>query len=242
MAHTVKIDRFEGPLDLLLQLIEREELPITDVALAEVTDQYVEHIQHVTVPSEELADFLVIAAKLLYIKSRLLVPSAALAPEEGISLEEQLRMYKEFVEASKGIAARLAEQRFSFSRERAPLPMGVFTPPPGVQGETLRQIFSEIIGSLEPVVRLPQTALERVVSIEERIHYLRELLGEKKRISFGLYLRSAKTKTDVVVSFLALLELMKQRSIRVAQDDLFSDMTIELGERPISTLIEVTAL
>lgn len=242
MSHTVKIDRFEGPLDLLLQLIEREELPITEVSLAEVTDQYVEHIQHVAVPPEELADFLVIAAKLLYIKSRLLVPSATLAPEEGISLEEQLRMYKEFVEASKGIESRLAEKRFSFARERAPLPMGVFTPPPGVKGETLRQVFADIVRSLEPITRLPQASLERVVSIEERIHFLRELLGEKKRISFALYLRSAKTQTDVVVSFLALLELMKQRSIRVVQDDLFSDMTIELGEKPISTLIEVTAV
>ncbi len=242
MPHQFKIERFEGPLDLLLQLIEREELPITEVSLAEVTDQYVEQLEHARVPPEELADFLVIAAKLLYIKSRLLVPSLPLEAEEGISLEEQLRMYKEYVEASKGIEERLQAKRFSFSRERAPVVAGVFTPPVGVTPDRLAEVFREIISALEPIVRLPKAAIERAVSIEERIHHLRTLLGEKKRVSFGLYLRSAKTSADVVVSFLAILELMKQGSIRVDQDGLFTDMTIEQGKVPISPLIEVTAL
>ncbi len=243
MAYTVKLERFEGPLDLLLQLIEREELPISDVALAEVTDQYVEHLEHASVPAEELADFLVVAAKLLYIKSKILLPTVPLGlEEEGISLEEQLRMYKEYLEAAKGIEERLRSRRFSFARQKPPLQRGVFAAPAGVTPQKLGQVFREVLQALEPVVRLPKTAIARAVSIEERIAHLKELLAAHKSVSFGTYLRSAQSRTDVVVSFLALLELIKQRSVRVNQDELFSELVIEPGEQPIGALMNVTSL
>ncbi len=241
MTYTVKLQQFEGPLDLLLQLIEREELPITEVSLAEVTDAYVEHLEHAAVPPEELADFLVVAARLLYIKSKILLPSVPLGlEEEGLSLEEQLRMYKEYLEASKKIEARIKERLWSFGRQKAPIQPGLFSPPAGVTSARLAEVFREVIAALEPIVTLPKAAVARVVSIEERIGHLKELLSRQTSVSFGTFLRSARSRTDVVVSFLALLELIKQRSIRVNQEDLFAEMTIEKGEHEIGSLIEVS--
>lgn len=243
MAYAVKLEKFEGPLDLLLQLIEREELPISEVSLAEVTDQYIEHLEHAPVPAEDLADFLVVAAKLLYIKSKILLPTVPLGlEEEGISLEEQLRMYKEYLAAAKQVEARLKEGRFSFGRQKAPLQQGMFSPPAGVTPERLAQTLREVIAALEPVVQLPRAAVARTVSIQERIAHLKDLLAAQSQVSFGTFLRSAESTTDVVVSFLALLELIKMRSIRVTQDQLFSEMVIEKGEAPIRALIDVPAL
>lgn len=243
MAYAVKLEKFEGPLDLLLQLIEREELPISEVSLAEVTDQYIEHLEHAPVPAEDLADFLVVAAKLLYIKSKILLPTVPPGlEEEGISLEEQLRMYKEYLAAAKQVEARLKEGRFSFGRQKAPLQQGMFSPPAGVTPEKLAQTLREVIAALEPVVQLPRAAVARTVSIQERIAHLKDLLAAQSQVSFGTFLRSAESTTDVVVSFLALLELIKMRSIRVTQDELFSEMVIEKGEAPIRALIDVPAL
>ncbi|TAK04975.1 hypothetical protein EPO33_03195 [Patescibacteria group bacterium] len=243
MAYAVKLQQFEGPLDLLLQLIEREELPISEVSLAEVTNQYIEHLEHAPVPAEDLADFLVVAAKLLYIKSKILLPTVPLGlEEEGISLEEQLRMYKEYLAAAKLLEARLKKGGFSFGRERAPLQQGMFSPPAGVTPDRLAETFREVIAALEPVVKLPRAAVARAVSIQERIAHLKDLLAAQKSVSFGTFLRSAESTTDVVVSFLALLELIKMRSIRVTQDELFSEMVIEKGETPIGALIDVPAL
>ena len=226
-----------------LQLIEREELPISAVSLADVTDQYVEYLEHVSVPAEDLADFLVVAAKLLYIKSRILLPKVPFdLEEEGISLEEQLRMYKEYLAAAKQLETRIKEGRFSFGRQKAPLLQGMFSPPAGVTPDRLAETFRVVIAALEPIVKLPQAAVARTVSIQERIAHLKDLLAHQSSVSFASFLRSAENTTDVVVSFLALLELIKMRSIRVSQDDVFGEMVIEKGETPIGVLIDVPVL
>ena len=103
---SLKLDKFEGPLDLLLQLIDQEKLPITEVAIGQVTEQYLQALRTIEggMHPEILADFLVMAARLLYLKSRALFPRMGLdAEEEGVALEDQLRLYQKFVEASKVI-------------------------------------------------------------------------------------------------------------------------------------------
>src|SRR3989344_9196200 len=127
MPVTVKLEKFEGPLDLLLQLIEREDLLISEVSLSSVTDQYLRAIRATKVPPEDLADFLLVAAKLLLIKSRILLPQIDLGlEEEGIPLDVQLRMYKEFVEAAKIIAAKIKKKQFASVREKPPFQKGFF--------------------------------------------------------------------------------------------------------------------
>ncbi|MEW5902248.1 MAG: segregation/condensation protein A [Acidobacteriota bacterium] len=220
-----KIEKFEGPLDLLLQMVEQEHLEITEVSLASVTDQYIEYLEHYPVSKEELADFLVVAARLLLIKSRVLLPQVSFADEEGFSLEDQLKMYKQFAEAAKRLEAQIKLRRFTFLREKPPIQPGVFYPPKNLTAARLAEVFHEIIRAIEPVTRLAQAAVERVVSIKEKISELLALL-ERGRASFRAFVRSAKDRTELVVSFLALLELVKQRRAGVEQEELFQDIVI----------------
>ncbi len=227
MSVQFRTDTFEGPLDLLLQLVEQEKLPIDQVSLSQVTDQYVEHLEHHEIPKEELADFLVVAARLLLLKSRILLPQVDLGlDEEGLSLEDQLRMYKEFAEAAKRIEAGIRLKRFTFPREKAPLQAGIFSPPRSLTTERLAEVFRETLRSIESVVRLPKAAVERAISIQEKIGHISALLAAQGEVSFASLVRASGSATEVVVSFLALLELVKQRLVRVSQDELFTDITI----------------
>ncbi|TAL19008.1 hypothetical protein EPN90_04780 [Patescibacteria group bacterium] len=227
MAVKFKILKFEGPLDLLLQLVEERELQITEIALAEVTDQYLEYLEHSgKIANEELADFLLVASRLLYLKSRTLLPEISLGlEEEGIPLEAQLRMYKRFADAAKQIDGLIKLKRFTFAREKPPLPPGFFAPPKSLTAAAMREMMAELIGALRPILELPRAALARAVSIKEKIDEIRELL-RRGEVSFKNFVRSAKKRTEVVVSFLALLELVKQRVAKVEQNELFSDITI----------------
>ena len=116
----IKINSFEGPLGLLLQLIEKEEMDITQVSLAKIADQYIEYINEAdNINPEEMADFLVVATRLLLIKSKALLPFLYPEEEEEIKdLEFQLKMYKEFLEAMKKIEALIGRKRFMFPRKR----------------------------------------------------------------------------------------------------------------------------
>lgn len=224
MPHQFKIEKFEGPLDLLLQLIEQEELTISEVSLAKVTEQYLEHITHAPVPPDELADFLLIASKLLLIKSKTLLPDLNV-PDEGPSLADQLRMYREYVEASKEILVMIKRKRFAFPRELPPRQKGFF-PPKTMTAAKLELAFDTILQSLAPLIALPRAALSRAVSIKEKIAAIQDLLRRELQSHFSHLVANAKNKTEVIVSFLALLELVKQRLVDVKQGELFTDIAI----------------
>jgi len=227
-----KIDKFEGPLGLLLQLIENQELDITEISLAKIADQYIEYIRsYKNIGPEELADFLVVAAKLLLIKSRALLPFLKGEEEEEIQeFEHQLRMYKEFLEAAKKIEAIIGKKRFSFPREfnrQAFLASAhLFSPPKNLSAADLRAVFSEIIKNIRPVELLEEKNLEQIVNIEDKILAIQQILLERIKVSFNHILATAKNKTEVIVSFLALLELIKQRDIMVMQGDLFGEIEV----------------
>lgn len=226
--YQIKLEQFEGPLDLLLKLIEEERLDITTVSLAKVTDQYLAQLETLAdVPTEELADFLVIAAKLLFIKSKALLPF--LQPEEEeLDLEKQLRIYKEYLEASKNLQRLIRRKRFLYPREfsRATLEP-IFNPPPQLDAAGLRLIMLEVLSKIEPIVSLPEEVIERTVSIQEKIDQIKNLISGQNATSFRNLLSSAKTKTEVIVTFLALLELIKQESIVVVQQGIFEEITIK---------------
>lgn len=227
--HQIKLEKFEGPLDLLLQLIEQEKLPIAEVSLSQVAEQYLEHLKNAKVPPEELADFLLVAAKLLYIKSKILIPQLVDEDlEEGISLEEQLRMYKEFVEASKRIQKIIAEKGLAFSREKIPtVQEAAFRAPPKLTGEKMCLVIQEIIESLRPLIKAPAEVMRRTISIQEKISHLKELVLQKSRLIFKNWISRAEDRTEVVVSFLALLEMVKQRHVVANQTNLFTEIIIE---------------
>lgn len=227
--HEVKLEKFSGPLDLLLQLIEQEKLPIAEVSLSQVAEQYLHHLKNTKVPPEELADFLLVAAKLLYLKSKILIPQLVDEDlEEGIGLEQQLRMYKEFVEASKQIQKIIVQKQVAFSREKIPAVQEVaFRAPPKLTGEKMLLVIQEIIESLQPLIKVPTEVLRRTISIQEKISHLKKLILQKSRLVFKNWISRAEDRTEVVVSFLALLEMVKQRHVVANQTNLFTEIIIE---------------
>lgn len=221
--HKIKLERFEGPLDLLLQLIEKRELDITEVALAEVTEQYLDFLDNeADLPPSEMADFLVIAAKLLLIKSRVLLPQ--LFVEEGEDdakeLREQLAIYKLYLQASENILSRYTSKRAAFAREKLPkIELEEFAPPANVASDNLQTIFTKLVESLEKIVEPEPEIIKRTVSLREKIKTLRQLFTPGARLTFGELLSDAANRTDIIVSFLAILELVKQRQVVARQDD-----------------------
>lgn len=228
MSFEIKLDQFSGPLQLLLDLIEQEKLPITEVSLARVTEGFLKHIDANEVPAEELADFLVVATKLLLIKSRAILPQLAIEDEEdGSKLADQLRMYKQFVDASRGVEAMFLAGNVMFPRERSVVPkVRAFVPPASVTPSVMQEAFRSLMKRLEPFFALKQASLERVVSVQERMTQLRDAIVERSRLAFRDIVGGATSKVDVVVSFLALLELMKQRVVKAVQGDAFHDIVI----------------
>jgi segregation and condensation protein A len=230
VSYAVKLEQFEGPLDLLLDLIEKDKLDVSRIALATVTDGYLHYVEaHQNIPPAELADFLVVAAKLLLIKSQLLLPFLTIGEEEDAAddLEGQLRIYKEYVEAARVIEAMLAARRFMYARDRLPNVEVGFAPPKRFTPDHLVGFMTKVIARLEPVVKTPKATVERLVSIHEKIRHIRTMLGGGGRLSFREVLTGSTSRADVVVSFLALLELVKQQSVTVSQEGQFDDILIE---------------
>ncbi|HRY82987.1 MAG TPA: segregation/condensation protein A [Candidatus Moranbacteria bacterium] len=239
--YQIKIEQFEGPLDLLLQLTEDQKLDITRVSLAKIADQYLEYIantQNITL--EHLADFLSVASRLILIKSKALLPMLEFTEEEEAEisdLEHQLAEYKKFKEASKNVSAIFGNQKSAFSRESFLGQSVVFFPPENMNAEDLAKIFSKILGEIPLIEKLEEEMVREVLTLEEKIEHLQSTLRERVETSFSELVKNAKDKIEVVVSFLAMLEMVKQRIIHVEQGELFSEINMKNREEKISKSI-----
>jgi len=239
MPYKIKLEQFEGSLDLLLRLIEEEEMDITKVSLAKVTDQYLTYLNETAdISTEELADFLVVAAKLLLIKSKYLLPQLQTDDDEGSDLGRQLKLYKEFYEASKVLQKMIIKKKFLFSRERPAITMDkVFNPPKSLTTQKMQEIFINVLRELEPWVNLPSEVMVRTISIRERIAGIQQMIKQQAELNFKHLLKSATNKIEVIVTFLALLELVKLRIIAVVQDKKFDDIVIKkVGEKDLDII------
>jgi len=232
--YQIKIEQFEGPLDLLLQLTEDQKLDITRVSLAKIADQYLEYIantQNITL--EHLADFLSVASRLILIKSKALLPMLEFTEEEEAEisdLEHQLAEYKKFKEASKNVSAIFGSQKSASSRESFLGQSVVFFPPENMTAEDLAKIFSKILGEIPLIEKLEEEMVREVLTLEEKIEHLQSTLRERVETSFSELVKNAKDKIEVVVSFLAMLEMVKQRIIHVEQGELFSEINMKHRE------------
>ena len=234
----IKLEKFDGPLSLLLRLIEKEELDITQLSIAQVADQFIDYLRKTEdINSEVMADFLVVASKLLLIKTKALLPYIYSDDdeEEVEDFELQLKMYKEFILASKKIEKILAKKKFMFAREfnRKIVLSNVnsFSPPKSLKKNDLKELYRDIINRLVVPEKLENKTLDKKISIEDKILSIQNILLEKIKFSFNRVLKEAKDKTEVVVSFLAVLELMRQREIVLIQDGLFTEILIQRIEK-----------
>lgn len=221
-------EKFNGPLEVLLQLIDERKLPITEISVSSVTEQFLQYLETLEeTDPDELADFLVIAARLLLMKSRALLPQFAPEPDEGPSLVDQLRLYKQFVAVSKQIEKRWLAPDKSYGRVEpvrvvvsAELPANVTVP-------HLRASMVKLVARLKPPKPLPRTLIDRTVSLKEKIEFVKNLILKQGSVRFFDAIAQATNKTDVIVGFLAVLELVKQQSISIHQAEQFGDIVIK---------------
>jgi len=231
-GYTVQTAVYEGPLDLLLDLIEHAELDITTVSLAAVTEQYLGYLHQLeeTHP-DEISAFLVIAAKLVQIKSEALLPRPpVLEPGEedvGAALVEQLRLYKRFKEIAKLLQEREAQNLRTYLR---------LAPPPKIEGKLdLSNItIADLIEAAQEVYAKEgeKQALGTVISapkvtIREKIELISKRFGVAEHARFQELLGENPTRIEIVVTFLALLELVKRYRVSAKQEGLFADIEIE---------------
>lgn len=231
MAYHFHLEKFEGPLDLLLTLIEKEKLDITEVSLAQVTDQYLAYIQsEASISLQNLAAFLAIATRLILIKSRALLPVLEFSDEEEEAIEDleyRLKAYRLFREASQTLGQLFSRAKGAVARESFLGMKSVFYPPQDITKEKLREHFVHVLGDIPVFEILPEEAIALVVTLEEKIHALRQTLSERVESSFAEIISSTEDRVEVIVSFLAMLELIKQRFIHVRQEHFFSDIHIK---------------
>ncbi len=226
--YKVQLEEWQGPLDLLLQLIEHQEMDITKISLSQVADQFISYMNAKPLQLEETADFLVVAAKLIYIKSKALLPTLNLEEDDGIDLEKQLKMYKEYLEAAKKIQKIILKKNYCFSKEKFPegITSQVFYVPKSITASKLQNVFFQVINRIKPIVELPKRVIEKSIKLSERIQHIKDLIFREASTTFCKMLGESKSKTEKIVNFLAVLELVKQKVIDVEQHELFDDITM----------------
>lgn len=232
-GYVVQLEIFQGPMDLLLHLIEKEELPITSVSLARVTEQYLEHLAQLEeLQPDGIAEFLVMAARLLYIKSVALLPQVELEGEEeeedpGEALARQLREYKRFKKKA-GFLRELEESgKKSYVLTAPPPKLATRLDPEGLDAELLLAAVYEVLMELEAAPPPIHSIEPLKITVEDRVENLWERLRTGEVIRFRQYLTGARSRLEIIVSFIAVLEMIKQGMAVVQQSELFGDIVIE---------------
>jgi len=234
--YQVALPVFEGPLDLLLHLIEREELDITQVSLAQVTNQYLEYLTQVSERDpDSLADFMVVAAKLLLIKSRVLLPQppAPPSPEEedvGEDLVRQLIEYKKFKKAARWFESLETQGLHSYIR-LAGIPS--LEPTVDLGDITLDELLAtvrQVLAVKPPAPSVNGTVAPVTITIADQMSLIERETARGGRVSFRSLLERVANRVEVIVTLLALLEMVKQLRVTMCQDQLFSDILIERVE------------
>lgn len=238
--YKVKLDIFEGPLDLLLYLIKREELDITEVSLEKITTQYLSYIETFRMLNIDLAsEFIVMAANLIYLKSRTLLPKQERPPEEDLDEEDprwdlirQLVEYKKFKDAAGYLSRKAVEQEsyFPHSPEKPDLPPVESDPVGDLSIFDLIQSFQKVLKRFEAVHDFGQIVDDRF-TVSDKVEFLLKEMRPGQSRRFLTLFEMATTRSEVIVTFLAVLELMKMNQFRVRQDLLLGDIEIERCEQ-----------
>ncbi len=240
MAYRVRLDVFEGPLDLLLHLVKKNEVSLSDIPIASITDQYLDYLDLLQQLDLDLAgEYLVMAATLLHLKSRLLLPAQEadgveeLGPDPRAELARQLLEYQRFKEAAETLSRKPLLGRDVFSRP--PLPNEERTEHVHDVGLwDLLDAFQDLLKKAEPKL-VYEIALEQI-SLRERVGLVLDLLRERSRITFTELFSADTTRLQIAVTFLASLELVRSRMIDVHQRDPFGPILLSLAVSPDTPL------
>jgi segregation and condensation protein A len=234
MLYRVKLGVFEGPLDLLLHLVKKNEVDLSDIPVATITDQYLAYLELMQQLDLDVAgEYLVMAATLLHLKSRLLLPIDENAEdEEGedprAELARQLLEYQRFKEAAEMLTRRDLLERDVFAR--APMPDDT-----EMEGEVLYDVsLGDLLDALQDVLKraapevVHQVILEQV-SLRERLVEILDTLRERREMLFTEVFPLGSTRLQILTTFLALLELVRTHMVHIQQEERFGPITMALA-------------
>lgn len=231
----IKTEVFEGPLELLLLLIEKRKLHISDISLVTVTDDYISHIKEKEqMPMGESAHFILVASTLLLIKSKSLLPNLSLTEEEQgdiESLERRLKLYKLFKQQTQTLTQHFGKSVL-FSKTPTQNIVPIFSPYKTCSIPHLYAHISSVLNNLPKKERLVEAVVQKIVSLEEMIEKLSERISQNLSLSFREFAGKDGTKTKekkitVIIGFLAMLELVKRGILDVKQDSQFGEITMK---------------
>ena len=232
--YKVKLEVFEGPLDLLLYLIKRDEIDIYDIPIEHITKQYLSYLEAFKVLDLDVAgEFVVMAANLIYIKSRSLLPVAQQPPEEGAEEEDprwelvrQLLEYKKFKDAAAHLGEREAVQSSIFRRlPEAPELQQPDRPIAEVSIFDLINAFQKVLKRVSQTEDLREI-FEENYSVSDKIDFVLKMTSSRVPLKFTELFASVASRTEIVVTFLALLELIRLKQIRVTQEEPFAEIEL----------------
>lgn len=229
--YQVKLEKFEGPLGLLLEMIEKRKLSINEVSLAEVTGQYIKHLEKIEgFPLEEVAGFVAVASTLLLLKSASLIPALQLSEEETgdiKDLERRLQIYAQ-IRNYASILGQSFGKKIMFGREAFLGYSFGFLKPKGVTKEKLHSALKQIIANLPVKEILPEAIVKKTISLEKKISEIIARIHQQIEVSFSdIFATGKKEKIEVIVSFLAVLELIRRGFIVVEQTRIFDNIKIK---------------
>ena len=233
----IKHEHFEGPLDLLLNLIEKRKLFISDFSLSKVADDYIEHIRRFEeYPMNDVANFLLIASTLVLIKSKTILPQLSLtSDEEGDidDLKKRLAMYELFRNLAADMKTAYGKSVI-YERSGRPELVPVFAPDAKITITGVSDGVIAVISALPKKISLPKAIVRKVISLDEMMSRLATRVTSALKTSFAQFSRYEKgkpvgkeQKVEVIVSFLAMLELVKQGVVHVTQHEDYGDIDIE---------------
>lgn len=206
-------------------------MDITQIALAAVTEQFLAHVKMIkVVDPTSLADYLSIAAKLLVIKSRSILPTLEVEKDDddiSMDLEQRLLLYKQFRETAKALKRFDNARRQSFARDVSFEEKITFYPDPEMDTVALHSAILRVLKTLEEINSIPRKTIKDAISIQEKIDALQKIISEQIETKLSAVLAAAKDKIEVIVTFLALLELIKQKVLTVEQEQIFSEIIIK---------------
>jgi len=225
---SIATDAYQGPFELLLDLIETRKLLVNDLALANITEDFIKHARsQESFPVEETANFIQIAATLLLIKSKSLIPDLALTDEETADVEDlkrRLEAYEKVREASRELSRIFGKAMMVPVGERSP--EVTFAPSRDLSKDALAEALARVLAAREVVEELPEARVKPLVTIEEMMDQLAKRVQSAMTLSFNEFSKSTKEKIEVIVSFLALLELVKQGAVAAEQYDQHGDIRL----------------
>ncbi|HEX2792725.1 MAG TPA: ScpA family protein, partial [Candidatus Paceibacterota bacterium] len=222
-------ESYEGPFELILDLIEKRKLSISELTLSQITDDYIQHVRgHGTFPMEDAAQFIGIAATLLLIKSKSLIPDLELSEEEEgdvDDLKRRLMEYERVREMMRELSRVFGKAVMVPAGDRAPEP--VFSPARDFTADKLASALADALAAFQKEIeKLPEARVRPLVTIEEMMDTLLTRVQKAMTLSFKDFSAGAREKVEVIVSFLALLELVKDGAVEALQHESFSDIRI----------------